>query len=106
MGDESVLESEVTALLSNSLVETEREHLARRGGLLYLPPMPLTPRNASGSDPLKPPMGLMGAGLIILLLIGGILWWANDSAWKAEDACQNTGGRWVEGACEGAATAE
>jgi hypothetical protein len=98
------MESVATADHSDWRRETEREHLARGVAPLYLGAMPLTPRTPSGPEPFKPPYGLMGAGLIILLLIGGLLWWANDSAWNAQDACQNDGGRWVAGACEGAAT--
>lgn len=64
--------------------------------------MPLTPRPTPGPEPFKPPMAMLGAGLIIVLLIGAILWWANSSAWSAEDACLDAGGRWVEGACQGA----
>lgn len=62
--------------------------------------MPLTPRKAPGPEPLKPPMGLLGAGFLILLLIAGLLWWANGSEWSAQGRCDDQGGRWIDGACE------
>lgn len=64
--------------------------------------MPLTPRKAPGPEPLKPPVALLGAGLLILLLIGGVLWWVEGTEWSRQDHCLDAGGRWVEGACEGA----
>ena len=51
-------------------------------------------------EPLKPPLGLLGAGALILILIAGLLWWANGSEWAAQDRCLNSGGLWVEGACD------
>lgn len=62
--------------------------------------MALSPRPPIAPEPLKPPLGLLAAGFLILLLIAGILWWANGSEWAAQDGCQDAGGRWVEGACE------
>lgn len=61
-----------------------------------------TPRRPSAPEPLKPNLGLFGAGLIILILIAGLLWWVNGAAWSAEQLCLDAGGRWVDGACEGA----
>ncbi|WP_374275555.1 hypothetical protein [Brevundimonas sp.] len=51
-------------------------------------------------QPLKPPLGLLGAGALILILIAGLLWWAEGTEWAAQDYCLDSGGRWLDGACD------
>lgn len=61
--------------------------------------MALSPRRAPTPEPLKPPVALWAAGALILVVVAGLLWWANGSAWAAQDRCLDAGGRWADGAC-------
>lgn len=68
--------------------------------------MAIAPRPSIAPQPLKPPLGLLAAGVLILMLIAGILWWTNASEWALQGQCLEAGGRWIDGGCQtGAAQA-
>jgi hypothetical protein len=84
---------------SDSIVETEREHLARRRRPIYFPAMSLDHNRAK---PARPRQALLRwLAMIVLVVVLG-LWLFMRGDWAAKDSCLDAGGRWIDGACDGA----